>query len=57
MVCRLAMGGLFGQKFVQSTELSATTKLSSGDGTPPIANVHLWAGFTIKVKTLLLLLP
>jgi hypothetical protein len=31
--------------FVRSTELSATTKLSNGDETPPIANVLLWAGF------------
>jgi hypothetical protein len=38
---RLPMSGLLPQKFVRNTELSATTKLSSGDETPPIANVLL----------------
>jgi hypothetical protein len=38
------MGGLLAQKLVRRTELSATTKLSSGDETPPIANVLLPAG-------------
>jgi transposase len=33
--------GFSAQKFVRRTELSATTKLSSGDETPPIANVLL----------------
>ena len=33
--------GLLPQKLVRRTELSATTKLSSGDETPPIANVLL----------------
>jgi|GEM_PF-4454658 len=28
--------------FIRRTELSATTKLSSGDETPPMANVLLW---------------
>jgi hypothetical protein len=46
-VCRLAMGGLLVQKLVRRTELSATTKLSSGDENPPIANVLLWAGFIV----------
>lgn len=31
----------FAQKFNQRTELSATTRLSSGNETPPIANVPL----------------
>ncbi len=35
--------GFSAQKLVRRTELSATTKLSSGDGTPPIANVLLQA--------------
>jgi hypothetical protein len=35
------------QKLVRRTELSATTKLSSGDENPPIANVLLWAGFIV----------
>ena len=33
--------GFLAQKFVRRTELSATTKLSTGDETPPIANVLL----------------
>jgi hypothetical protein len=33
--------GFSAQKLVRRTELSATTKLSSGDETPPIANLLL----------------
>jgi hypothetical protein len=33
--------GFLAQKLVRRTELSVTTKLSSGDETPPIANVLL----------------
>jgi hypothetical protein len=33
--------GFSAQNLVRRTELSATTKLSSGDETPPIANVLL----------------
>lgn len=33
--------GFLAKKFIQSTEISATTKLSSGDENPPIANVLL----------------
>jgi hypothetical protein len=36
--------GFLAQMFIRRTELSATTKLSSGDETPPIANVLLAAG-------------
>ena len=36
--------GFSAQKLVRRTELSATTKLSSGNETPPIANVLLWDG-------------
>ena len=43
--CRLAMGGLFSTKVYTGTELSATTKLSTGDETPPIANVLLAVRF------------
>ncbi len=39
--------GFLALKVVRSTELSATTKLSGGDETPPIANVLLWAGFIV----------
>jgi len=35
------VAGLSVQKLVRRTELSVATKLSSGDGTPPIANVML----------------
>ena len=43
-VLRLGAVADFGaQKLVRRTELSATTKLSCGDGTPPIANVLLVA--------------
>lgn len=37
--------GFSAQKFFRRTELAATTKLSSGDETPPIANVLLYAAF------------
>jgi len=40
--------GFSAQKLVRRTELSATTKLSSGDETPPIANVLLAVGFIIN---------
>jgi type II secretory pathway component PulL len=35
--------GFSAQKLIRRTELSATSKLSSGDETPPIANVLLVA--------------
>jgi len=37
------------QKLIRRTELSATTKLSSGDETPPIANVLLCVVFLLIV--------
>ncbi len=40
------------QKLVRRTELSATTKLSSGDETPPIAKVLLAVRSFIKFLTL-----
>ncbi len=39
--------GFSAQKLVRRTELSATTKLSSGDETPPIANVLLAAALLV----------
>ena len=44
-VLRLGAVADFGaQKLVRRTELSTTSKLSSGDETPPIANVLLAVG-------------
>jgi hypothetical protein len=37
--------GFLAQKLIQRTELSSSTKLSSGDETPPINNVLLAVGF------------
>jgi hypothetical protein len=50
----LPKAGYLAQKLVRRTELSVTTKLSSGDETPPIANVLLPAALSSNV---LLALP
>ena len=50
-VCRFSVGWHLAQKLVRRTELSATTKLSSEDETPPIATVLLdkpHASMTLK---------
>jgi hypothetical protein len=46
--CRWA--GFLAQKLVGRTELSATSKLSSGDETPPITNVLLAVGLLLSTK-------
>jgi hypothetical protein len=45
----LPKAGYLAQKLVRRTELSVTTKLSSGNETPPIANVLLPAALSSNV--------